>query len=141
MPPVSDTAAMIAGMAPVLQRGTFHFCTAKDRGRVARAMPHALATFHESEGVSLILPGPEARDLGFPTTAPMACITLTVQSSLEGVGLTAAVATTLAEAGIPCNMVAAYHHDHAFVPLARAEEALERLKALAIAWGQGGGGQ
>jgi hypothetical protein len=46
----------------------------------------------------------------------MACLTLRVHSALDGVGLTAAVASALAEIGIPCNMVAAFHHDHAFVP-------------------------
>ena len=58
-------------------------------------------------------------------------ITLRVHSALDGVGLTAAVATALAGHGIACNMVAAFHHDHVFVPAARAEEALAILKTLA----------
>ncbi|QOF70735.1 ACT domain-containing protein [Aminobacter sp. SR38] len=57
-------------------------------------------------------------------------ITLNVYSALDGVGLTAAVATALARHAIPCNMVAAYHHDHAFVPAARAEAALASLEEL-----------
>jgi hypothetical protein len=60
----------------------------------------------------------------------MRCITLGVFSDLEGVGLTAAVAGALADREIPCNMVAALRHDHAFVPADRAEEALEVLEAL-----------
>jgi hypothetical protein len=63
----------------------------------------------------------------------MACLTLTVHSALDGVGLTAAVASALADEGIPCNMVAAFHHDHVFVPEERAEEALAILRALAQA--------
>ena len=57
-------------------------------------------------------------------------VTLGVFSALDGVGLTAAVAGALAERGIACNVVAALRHDHAFVPEARAEEAVEALRAL-----------
>ena len=60
----------------------------------------------------------------------MALITLNVYSALDGVGLTAAVATALARAGIACNMVAALNHDHVFVPIERAQEALAVLLAL-----------
>jgi hypothetical protein len=49
------------------------------------------------------------------------------------VGLTAAVAGALADLGIPCNMVAAYHHDHAFVPEADADRAMEALRGLSAA--------
>jgi uncharacterized protein len=58
-------------------------------------------------------------------------ITLTVNSSLDGVGLTAAVSQALAEQGIPCNVVAAAHHDHLFVPERRAEETVLILESLA----------
>lgn len=131
--PVRGTAAMIAGMAPRRLPGEWLFCSAADPGRAAAAAPHALATFREAEGLSLLLPAERAAALGFPPGPVMACITLSLHSALDGVGLTAAVAGTLAAAGIPCNVVAAFHHDHLFVPLARAEEALARLSALAAA--------
>ena len=60
----------------------------------------------------------------------MRCITLTVHSSLEAVGLTAAIATELAGLGISANVVAAYYHDHVFVPCAQAEQAVAGLAAL-----------
>ena len=129
--PVRDTAAMIAGMAPVPDPATYAFVTAADPVRAAAAAPLALATFREAEGLSLILPLATARDLGFPEPIAMARITLTVQSALDGTGLTAAVATALAAAGIPCNMVAAFHHDHVFVPAAMAARALTVLQARA----------
>ena len=94
-------------------------------------MAPALAFYREAEGVSLILPEAVARALGFDAALEMACITLTVQSSLEGIGLTAAVAEALTLAGIPCNMVAAYHHDHVFVPADMAGQALAVLRARA----------
>ena len=126
---VRDTDEMIAGMAPALQPGRFVFCTSADAELAAQAGSVALGWFREAEGVSLILPEAAAQELGFDTTMPMACITLAVHSALDGVGLTAAVAGALAEAGIPCNMVAGFHHDHVFVPVERAETALDVLAA------------
>lgn len=86
--------------------------------------------FREAEGVSLILERSAAEAAGFPVEAPMALITLNVYSALDGVGLTAAVSGALAGAGIACNMVAALHHDHVFVPVERAKEAVGILLAL-----------
>jgi hypothetical protein len=53
-----------------------------------------------------------------------------VHSSLSAVGLTAALSTALAEAGISANIVAALRHDHLFVPWNRREDALRCLEAL-----------
>lgn len=127
--PVRDTAAMIAGMAPVLDPHTYMFCTFPG-GAPDLAGGQPLASFHEDEGLSLILTLAQARRLG-QDGLPMRRITLTVQSALDGVGLTAAVAGALTDAGIACNMVAAFHHDHAFVPAEDAERALAVLLALA----------
>jgi hypothetical protein len=46
------------------------------------------------------------------------------------VGLTAVVSSALAEAGIACNVVAATRHDHLFVPIDRAADALAILRRL-----------
>ena len=59
-----------------------------------------------------------------------AWITLRVHSDLAAVGLTAAFARALADAGIACNVVAGVHHDHLFVPADRAGDALAALRAL-----------
>lgn len=118
---------MVAGMTPELKPGSYVFCAAGDRDWAAL---QPLAMFREAEGVSLILELEAARAAGFPVEAPMALITLNVYSALDGVGLTAAVATALAAAGIACNMVAALNHDHVFVPVDRAEEAVRVLLDL-----------
>ncbi|QFT92625.1 ACT domain protein [Roseovarius sp. THAF9] len=131
MDKVRDTQGMIKGMAPVRDPETWHFCTTDDRELAARARPHALAVFGEEDGTSLILPDEVARDLGFAVEMPMSRITLSVHSALDGVGLTAAVATALAGALIPCNVVAAYHHDHVFVPEELAEDAVAVLRDVA----------
>jgi hypothetical protein len=59
-----------------------------------------------------------------------AWITLTVYSSLEAVGLTAAVSKALTDANISCNVIAAYHHDHIFVPIQDAQHAMKVLENL-----------
>jgi hypothetical protein len=63
-------------------------------------------------------------------------ITLTVHSSLEAVGFLAAVTVPLAEAGISVNAVSAFHHDHLFVPVERAEDAQLLLQRLAAETGR-----
>ena len=129
--PVSDRKAMIGGMAPLRRPGVWIFCTTDRADLAAKARDEALATFAETEGTSLILSEATARDLGFPVDSPQACLTLGVHSALDGVGLTAAVAGVLADHGIACNMVAAFHHDHVFVPVDHADRAIALLVACA----------
>lgn len=126
---VGEAQAMIASMEPVLVPGEVVFCSTSDAGLLSAALPKARAVFAEQEGASLILPRPEAGALGFDADQPMRQITLQVFSALDGVGLTAAVANALAAEAIPSNIVAAYHHDHVFVPAGMAERALEVLRA------------
>lgn len=107
---------MLARMNPLLCEDEFVFCATDDRALAARAQVSALGSFNEDEGLSLILESGVAAALGFDVGFPMRRIALTVNSALDGVGLTAAVA--------------AYRHDHVFVPSDMAERALAILKAL-----------
>lgn len=127
---VKSAGGMISGMRPRLQPGAFVFVTMGAEDTRPEVIKDALATFQELEGLSLILPVARARAHGFDVALPMCCITLMVHSALDGVGLTAAVAGALAAHDIPCNMVAAYHHDHAFVPAQDGDKALDILLAL-----------
>lgn len=127
---VRDTAQMISGMDPVLDARLWSFVSGEEPEVVFQLMGHALATFREDEGLSLIVPH-EVALANEIEADPYARITLRVHSALDGVGLTAAVSGALAGAGIACNMVAALRHDHVFVPAARAKEALAILQALA----------
>ncbi|MDP2520708.1 ACT domain-containing protein [Shimia thalassica] len=131
MPDVVTTAQdMIAGMSPELRAGRFVFASVTDTAQAAELSAHAISVFREDEGVSLLLPLETTEQAGLPVDLVMQCITLNVYSSLEGTGLTAAVSTALAEQGIPCNMVAAFHHDHVFVPEDQSDAALDVLRAL-----------
>jgi hypothetical protein len=117
---------MIAGAVPDRMPGLWAFVSSDDPGLAACA----LATFREAEGMSLVLPLDAARGAGFAGALPMVCLTLRVQSALDGVGLTAAVSGALAAAGIAANVIAAYRHDHVLVPAADADRAEAVLHAL-----------
>ena len=122
---VRDLKAMLMGMNPVLSERVWAFHAISD----ARFIPDtAFAVIREAEGVSCILPAQAA-----PGDAPQfALITLQVHSDLEGVGLTAAVATALATDGIACNVIAGLQHDHLFVQWDRRDDALAILKRLSL---------
>ena len=93
--------------------------------------PGLLAAAHgmvkEGTSTTLVLPVESARRAGLPVVVEMAWLSLTVQSSLEAVGLTAAFSRILGDAGISCNVLAGYHHDHVLVPVDRANDAIAAL--------------
>lgn len=91
----------------------------------------AAAVIAEDEGVTVVLTADEARRHGISDSPSFAWLTLTVHSSLEAVGLTAAFSAALAEAGLSCNVLAGFHHDHLLVPFADRERAAEVVRALA----------
>ena len=131
MSKVAQTAYdMISGMTPELQTGSFVFVTTNDPDLVTSLSGKAVSVFKEDEGISMIIPAGLAEQSMLNVDHPMRCITLNVFSSLEGVGLTAAVSTALGDHDIPCNMVAAFHHDHVFVPSEMCDQAMEVLISL-----------
>ncbi|ADZ70236.1 ACT domain-containing protein [Polymorphum gilvum] len=122
---------LIRHLRPMLDPQPYVFCTFAEKN-FADLVPLApVALISETEGVTAVLPADRARDLGLAEADWYRRITLMVQSSLAAVGLTAAVSGALARAGIPANMVAAFHHDHVFVPADSAEQALLVLRELA----------
>lgn len=127
---VDDLHQLLAGMEPELRDGEFVFCTVANGNIVDLARLDPLGIFREAEGLTLILRRETAKQEGLAGAALMRLITLTVHSSLEAVGLTAAFSARLAREGIAANVVAAFHHDHIFVPAADADRALAALKAL-----------
>ena len=119
---------LLQSMQPELNAGEYVFCGLDSPTRLAEVTP--LGFFREKEGVTVILPRVDADQAGLTYAGSFAWLTLTVHSSLEAVGLTAAVARALAEADISCNLVAAFYHDHIFVPVADAGRALAALRSL-----------
>jgi uncharacterized protein len=124
----TNLATMLKTLRPVQNPGVYVFCTVPDiKGMDMETM---VCFFKEAEGYTLVLPKEKADSMGLPYGFEAAWITLTVHSALEAVGLTAAFATALGNAGISCNTVAAFYHDHIFVPHADADRAMEALQAL-----------
>ena len=119
---------MIAQMDPWLDPVHYRY-VAIERDNAVHLLGEAIATFREDEGVSAIVPE-AAVDEQDGDELSLARIVLRVHSSLEGVGLTAAVSSALADREIACNVVAALHHDHLFIPAPRAAEAMTILHAL-----------
>ena len=119
---------LLATMEPDLREGEFVFATIDGHSVPAGLEP--VGMFREDEGLTLILAAADAKDAGLVVSKPLRRITLTVHSSLEAVGLTAAFAGELTRHGISANVIAGYYHDHIFVGLDDAERALTALKAL-----------
>lgn len=89
-----------------------------------------IGIFHEKEGVTFILEQQDAVNKKIHYQSVYRLITLNVHSSLDAVGLTAAFSAKLAEKNISANVVAAYYHDHIFVPEEKAEQALNAILEL-----------
>jgi len=126
---------LLSGMSPTLNDGDYVFCCVADMGLVKGE--EILGSFREKEGLTVIIERNRAQALGLHFEYVAAWITLTVHSALDAVGLTAAFATALGNAGISCNVIAAYYHDHIFVGREDAQRAIEVLEALA----RSGGGE
>lgn len=120
----TDLQRLLAGLSPALA----------SRPRAIRTQAHdapvpsnAIMLFREDEGATVVVETDDA-DTDEPRWAQ---ITLRIHSSLDAVGMMAAIATALADREIPCNAVSAYFHDHLFVPWARRDDAVDALRALA----------
>lgn len=121
---------MLRTMDPVLSDNEMVFCWRAGAGIEECTSLSPVGCFIEKEGISLIIERSIAEQYAIEFETTFRAITLTVKSSLQAVGLTAAVAGRLALHGISANIVAAYHHDHIFVPTFDAERALLALRAL-----------
>lgn len=108
-------------LQPRLHSGVLAYCCLPHGDPIP---PTAICHFAEDEGVTIILPLEDADRMNLKVGYQAEWITLDVQSDLASVGLTAKVSTTLAHAGISCNIVAGYHHDHLFVPAGKGYDAL-----------------
>jgi hypothetical protein len=125
----TDLTDLLHSMSPVLHEKPFVFASVS-RETLERLPFVPLGTFCEAEGVTVIAEQNRARSEGWPAEDAWACITLGVHSSLHAVGFLAAVAAALAREGISLNPVAAYHHDHLFVPWDLRLRAMETLASL-----------
>ena len=119
---------LLKTMKPQHNIGDYVFCVVPEGMEIN--YENIVFFFREQEGNTIIIRKELADDLKLNYSYIAAWITLTVHSSLEAVGLTAAFSTALSNAGISCNVVAAFYHDHIFVDKKDAEKAMEVLNDL-----------
>ncbi|MCX5401374.1 ACT domain-containing protein [Streptomyces sp. NBC_00102] len=124
-----DLRTLLRSLRPELNEGRYVFTSVRRDAVPAGVSP--VVTVTEREGVTLVLTEYEAKRAGLSHTFVAGWITLRVHSALDTVGLTAAVSLALTDAGISCNVVAGYHHDHLFVPYERSADAVAVLESLA----------
>lgn len=125
---IKDLDQLIKSMEPILNPGVFAFVSVQNEETLRSVK--VVASIWEQEGFSALIAESDALLLGLPILFRAAWITLNVNSDLQAVGLTAAFAGALGKAGISCNVIAGAYHDHIFVPVERAEDAMKVLKAL-----------
>ena len=124
---ITELDELLKSMSPEFQDGEYVFCSV-DGNYSDYSHLNPLASFKESEGLTLILPVEDAVKANIAYDSRFKQITLTVHSSLNAVGLTAAIAIKLASYGISANVVAAFYHDHIFVQSENADKAMMALK-------------
>jgi len=124
----SDLPALLHSMAPVMHPGVYAYASLPPGADAADL--ETIASMLEPEGLTVIVTEAQAIKAGLAILFRASWITLQVHSDLQAVGLTAAVATALSQAGISCNVVAGAFHDHLFVPVEAGEAAMAVLKAL-----------
>jgi uncharacterized protein len=126
--PITDLDQLLQSMNPVLNPGVFVFVSVQKEELLHSVK--VIASILEPEGYSAVISEQDANALGLPILFRAAWITLTISSDLQAVGLTAAFASALGKAGISCNVVAGAYHDHIFIPVDRANDAMKALKKL-----------
>ena len=130
----TNLQALLEQLSPELLPDFFLFHSSKSLPQEID-LNHIFAIVKEKEGFTLVLSESNASHfLKLETNAKASeryrCIALGVHSSLEAVGLTAAVSAALAEAGIAANIIAGFYHDYIFIPERDAEQALKCLLRL-----------
>jgi len=119
---------LLKSMKPKHNLGEFVFCKTESLDQLN--LSQIIMTFKEEESITIITEKTVADQLNLNYSFVASWITLTVHSSLEAVGLTAAFSKALSENGISCNVVAAYYHDHIFVEKKDTNKAMEILNAF-----------
>ena len=126
----TDLSVLLKNLNPMASSENYVFTTLPADKLSSTLFSVAKGMFQEREGTTLILPVTAAKQANLQFEGYYRCITCEVHSSLDAVGMTAAMSTALGNAGISANVVAAYYHDHIFVPAEKVDVALDVLTSL-----------
>ena len=124
----TNLSLLLRDMTPELDAKSYAYVVAE--AGINLCAQSCFATIQEVEGLTLVGPADALRAAGYKVSSEWAHITLQIHSSLEAIGLTAAFATALGQAGISANVIAGYHHDHIFVQWDKRGAAMSALTAL-----------
>ena len=127
---ILDLESLLKNIQPEMSEKEYVFCSVPSVNSDLIYRLNPIGTFKEDEGLTLILEKKTAESESFQFNEIFKKITLQVHSSLAAVGLTAAVSAALADVDISANVIAAYYHDHIFVPIDSAALALKVLQKL-----------
>lgn len=119
---------ILKSMKPELNPGEYVFCTTSNPDIIKPE--YIISMIREKEGFTVVVEKNIADQLKLSYSFVAKWISLTVHSSLEAVGLTAAFANALANENISCNVIAGYYHDHIFLRVEEAGTAMEILNKL-----------
>ena len=124
---MTDQFKELKNLNPVLLEGEYVFCTFLSSIYGDHDKLNPIASFTEKEGLTLVVKKESAKLNNLEFNDTFKCISLNLISSLTSIGLTALISKVLADNEISANIYAGYYHDHIFVPLEKANDALKLL--------------
>ncbi|MBU1138923.1 MAG: ACT domain-containing protein [Proteobacteria bacterium] len=127
---IRELETLLQEMSPRLHDGEYCFMSLAEAGYGDLSFLNPIACMQEREGLTLVVPCSMALQHGYSCETSFCCITLEVHSSLNALGLTAAVSQKLAEQGISANVIAGFYHDHLFVPAGHGNLAMQVLTGM-----------
>ena len=122
---MTDLHEILGALRPYVRQGSYVYVTSANPPDIAF---HARIV--EDEGTTLVLDQAIADEHRLPYDGVFGWITLEAHTSMQAVGITAAVSTALARVGLSCNVLAGFYHDHLLVPIAHVDEAMDVLGGL-----------
>jgi hypothetical protein len=128
----TNLMTLIASMSPILNRERIAFVSLALGEQAPDDIPGSaiIGTFREQEGLTVFVELGVAERFDLQISFRAAWITLLLRSDMTSTGLTAAFSGALSAVGISCTVVAATFHDHIFVPLEAADDAMCVLEQL-----------
>ena len=133
----TNLGRILSTLNPVLHPDEYIFTTISDppssilyKTLREKYLTDMICEFREPEGMTLVMKKSVADIFSVSYDYVARWITCKVHSSLSAVGLTSALSHALAEAGLSCNIIAGYYHDHLFVKSDTVDKAMDILRDL-----------
>ena len=126
----TDLSTLLTQLTPEIDAQPSGFCSVTEQ-RFSQLPLRAVKGFcREAEGITVIVEMQDVKIYGLQAEGPFACITCKVHSSLNAVGMAAAMTDALTRSDISANIIAGYYHDHIYVPWDEAQRAHQVLLEL-----------